>query len=168
VVKEYREAGKPDHPVSGIQWKDAAAYCRYLGKSLPTSEQWEKALRGGLTLASSARNPHPARNLPWGTPRPDATAKLSGVEPAGTAPVGSFPDDISPEGVLDLAGNVSEWTVTAPNSDGPDRVIRGGNWTETDRESLVDFMAIRNVRIPTVTWFSIGFRCVTNRLPARP
>jgi len=153
--------------VSGRRWLDARAYCRYQGKTLPTSDQWEKALRGGLTLASGAPNAYPSRNFPWGAPRPGAAAKLKDVGPKGPAPVGAFPDDVSPEGVLDLAGNVSEWTLSVSiDGNRAFRVVRGGNWYDTDAASLVDFMPILNPRLMTDASFTIGFRCVTDA-PAR-
>ncbi|HSR98410.1 MAG TPA: SUMF1/EgtB/PvdO family nonheme iron enzyme, partial [Kofleriaceae bacterium] len=141
---------------------DARAYCAYMGKVLPSSEQWEKALRGGLTLADGARNPYPARNLPWGAPRTGTLAKLNDAPRVGPAAVGTFSDDVSPDGVLDLAGNVSEWTLSVP-SDGEQafRVLRGGNWYETSHADLVDFMAIENPRPVNATVYSIGLRCAT-------
>lgn len=163
-----RNAGNPSCPASAMSWRDARAYCRYLGKTLPTSDQWEKALRGGVTLASGARNPYPSRNVPWGT-RSGATAKLKDVPPNGPAPVGTFPDDVSPDGVVDLAGNVSEWTLSRPVLEGNDafRVVRGGNWADTYSAQLVDYMSIQNTRLRTTTLYSIGVRCATD-LSARP
>src|SRR5262249_38079438 len=55
----------PDYPRGSLDWFDARAYCRFLGKELPTSEQWEKALRGGLVLPDGTPNPAPRRNVPW-------------------------------------------------------------------------------------------------------
>jgi len=134
-----------------------------MGKTLPTSDQWEKALRGGLTLTGGARNPYPSRNFPWGAPRPGARAKLKDTAPQGPAPIGTFPDDVSPYGVVDLAGNVSEWTLSLPVDGNPGlRVLRGGNWDETRSADLVDFMPIQNTRERNAAYFSAGFRCATN------
>jgi formylglycine-generating enzyme required for sulfatase activity len=160
-----RNAGKPAYPASGIRWLDARAYCRFLGKSLPTSLQWEKALRGGPTLADGVVNPYPSRNFPWGAPRSSATAKLAGVPPLGPAPVGSFPDDVSPYGVLDLAGNMSEWMLGEPRINGDTlRVVRGGNWEDTSSATLLDYMAIENTRPLNATAYKIGLRCVIGDL----
>jgi formylglycine-generating enzyme required for sulfatase activity len=145
-----------------MPWQDARAYCRYLGKDLPDSKQWEKALRGGLTLGSGARNPYPTRNFPWGAPRPGLIANLNDVQPKGPAPVGTFPGDVSPEGVLDLAGNVSEWTLAIPPGKNPAfRVIRGGNWEQTAHAGLLDYITIQNTRPRKAIWYSIGFRCAS-------
>jgi formylglycine-generating enzyme required for sulfatase activity len=82
--------------------------------------------------------------------------------------VGAFPDDVSSYGVLDLAGNVSEWTLNVSiDGNSAFRVVRGGNWDETDSATLVDFMPIPNSRPLNGSSFAIGFRCVTN-LAARP
>jgi formylglycine-generating enzyme required for sulfatase activity len=168
ATTDLRAAGKPDYPASGMPWLDARAYCRYLGKTLPTSEQWEKALRGGPALAGGARKPYPSRNFPWGAPRAGALAKLKDVPPAGPAPVGTAPADESPYGVRDLAGNVSEWTLSVPvDGNTALRIIRGGSWEHTDHASLVDYMPIENPRPLNAIWYSNGFRCATS-LPAPP
>jgi eukaryotic-like serine/threonine-protein kinase len=164
-----RDAKEDRYPASGVPWLEAWAYCRYLGKDLPSSARWEKALRGGLTLASGAPNPHPTRNFPWGEPRPGTIAKLEDVLPKGPVPVGTFPGDVSPEGVLDLAGNVSEWTLAlAANKDPAIGVIRGGNWEQTDHAGLLDFMTIKNIRPRKAIWYSIGFRCASPPEPLVP
>jgi formylglycine-generating enzyme required for sulfatase activity len=156
------DAGKPRYPASGMPWRDARDYCRYMGKTLPTSDQWEKARRGGRTLASGARNAYPLRNFPWGA-RLGATAKLKDILPLGPAPVGTFLDDVSPEGVLDLAGNVNEWTLTITVDGDPRfRVVRGGDWEETDSAGLVDQISVLNTRQPNASRYSTGLRCVTN------
>ena len=62
---ELAHAGEPRRPITGITWHLAHAYCRYLGKELPSSQQWVKAMRGGETVDGKP-NPMPRRNLPWG------------------------------------------------------------------------------------------------------
>ncbi|HEY0989313.1 MAG TPA: SUMF1/EgtB/PvdO family nonheme iron enzyme [Kofleriaceae bacterium] len=171
VTRYLRSAGKPEYPASGMRWLEARAYCRFMGKSLPTSEQWEKALRGGLVLPDGTSNPYPSRNLPWGAPRSGATAKVSDVPPLGPAPVRSFPDDVSPYGVFDLAGNVSEWMLGVPRLQGETfRAVRGGNWEDSSSETLVDYMPIENTRQFNEAVYKIGLRCVVLDpvLPATP
>lgn len=134
----------PNHPVVGITWYDAMAYCRWLTEKLrasgkldqyeqirlPTEAEWEKAARGT-----------DGRRYPWG----DAwDAKYSNCLETGigsATTVGTFPHSASPYGVEDMAGNVWEWTNSAvarfpynpadgredPGIDKP-RVIRGGSW----------------------------------------
>jgi len=97
-----------DHPVVGLSWHDALAYCRWLSKMtersyrLPTEAEWEKAARGS-----------DGRLYPWGNGW-DA-ARCNGAEAGlgGSAPVGQYsPEGDSPFGVADMAGNVQEWTST--------------------------------------------------------
>jgi formylglycine-generating enzyme required for sulfatase activity len=152
-----RRAGGPDYPVTDVGWPEAAAYCRFLGKQLPTDAQWEKAKRGGLELGGVA-NPMPNRNLPWGAARTPIPARLADTGDVGPVPVGSSPGDVSPYGVLDLAGNVQEWTRTVA-ADGF-VATRGCNWARCTATNLISFMAIANARSRRTHNFELGFRCV--------
>ena len=99
-------AGRPDHPVDGIDWASAVAFCDWLAAvsslpvRLPTETEWERCARG---------DDH--REYPWGDVFGPGRANLAGAADS-TTPVGSFPAGASPYGVLDLAGNVDEWTAT--------------------------------------------------------
>lgn len=94
-----------DHPVVGIAWEAATAYCRWLGERLgldvrlPTEDEWERAARGD-----------DGREFPWGEEYQTGLANLVDLGIGTTMPVGSFPDGASPFGVLDTAGNADEWT----------------------------------------------------------
>ncbi len=159
-------AAGPRYPRTELSAFDAAAYCRFLGKELPSSAQWQKALRGGLRLPDGSANPWPRRNLPWAS---SSGAARIGTPDDGPVPVGSTPGDVSPYGVLDLAGNVQEWTATpepATNAEAQAlpvpqrfRVTRGGNWSDTTPELLVDFLAIENPRSPRQMNYYLGARC---------
>ena len=123
-------------PVAGVTWDEARAFCEFAGGRLPTDEEWERAARGG-----DARH-----RFPWGRQYNDRLAN-HGRSPRGpddvdgfvyAAPVGSFPGGASPYGLLDMAGNVWEWTASPPRADevetGGDpnvyRILRGGSWAQ--------------------------------------
>jgi eukaryotic-like serine/threonine-protein kinase len=148
----------PRSPVSGVDWFEARAFCQFLGKELPSSQQWTKALRGGLVLPDGSLNPMPRRNLPWGSPVDPVPARISRTAKSTVGEIGMQPGDRSVYGVLDLAGNVNEWTETS--SDPGFRVVRGGNWLETKPDELVDFNAIENFRSSRQRQFALGVRCV--------
>jgi formylglycine-generating enzyme required for sulfatase activity len=153
---EMIHAGDPPWPVTNITWYQARSFCAYLGRRLPTSAEWQKAQRGGLVIDGQA-NPHPRRNLPWGTKLLPGMASVVVGRPTQAAAVGAFPTDRSPYGVLDLAGNVSEWTSTFNTIGMP--YTRGGNWSETSAESLVEFVAIENQQPPFDVAGVRGARC---------
>ncbi len=123
-----------DHPVAGVTYYEAEAYCRWLSAQktrlvrLPTEAEWEKAARGD-----------DGRPWPWGAEFRPGLANLleSGLD--HTSSTAHLPGDVSPCGAVDMAGNVQEWTssVYTPLPDeafvaGQDlRVARGGSYNDT-------------------------------------
>jgi formylglycine-generating enzyme required for sulfatase activity len=122
-----------NRPVTHVSWHDADAYARWVGGRLPTEAEWEKACRGAH-----------ARRYSWGNQPP--TDMLANYDtPAGAiTEVGSYPAGKSPYGLLDMAGNVWEWTGSqlgdypydqddGPESSGADwRILRGGAYYDID------------------------------------
>ncbi len=161
-IDPVRSAGLPDRPVSKVTYRAAEAFCRFMGKRLPTVAEWEKAARGGLALdaAGNTPNPEPQRNVPWSAGAPsDPTRANLGTEADGfdgPAPVGSYPDGASPYGVLDLIGNVREW-IDAPT--GFMRPTRGGDWDSSPAKAE-HLIAYRGQRDLSTTDYGQGFRCM--------
>jgi len=158
---ELRGAGGPRKPVTGITWHIAHAYCQYLGKELPTSQEWVKAMRGGETLPDGKPNPLPRRNLPWGHGDAPSRARLYdkyGDDSSSVDDVGTHLGDASPYGVLDLAGNAQEWTSSRVE-DGI-RVVRGACTLKECLDQLIDEMAVENPRPESSSGlFELGMRC---------
>lgn len=111
--------GEATHPVRGLSWEQAFAYCEWANKRLPTEAEWE----------ASGRGPGPVPQMyPWGN---DATADGQALRlpDQNTYPVGTQSFNQSPFGVFDMVGNIWEW-VGEPYANGQDqyRVLRGGRY----------------------------------------
>jgi formylglycine-generating enzyme required for sulfatase activity len=127
---------RPDYPVSFVTHADAAAYCRFRGARLPHEAEFERAARGSNGRAYPWGELYNGRVLNHGRLGVFENDPSDGF--AELAPVGSFPDGRSPEGVFDLAGNVAEWQAEPyresskepfpeENESAP-RVARGGSF----------------------------------------
>ena len=164
-----------DQPAVGLNWFDAYAYCRWAGKRLPTEAEWEYAARGGDGIY---------RKYPWGNEDPNADGiwwanYRPDAGPAAdshryTAPVGSYPDGVSPFGIMDMAGNAEEWVHDwwgvnyyrlsdgAQDPQGPasgrngNKVIKGGSFSSDKYHIRI---ATRLYGAPHVKTEKQGFRC---------
>ena len=158
-----------DYPVVAVAANQAAEYCRWLGRRLPDELEWERAARG-------------LNGLPWqwrdgsSDPPSASTANVpsSSQTPTDILPVGSFPDGATPEGALDLVGNVWEWTSTALSCDEARSCARSA-WNGTDLVPLAVRGGAWNFQIERITQVlpgmadasdievMVGFRCAHGR-----
>jgi formylglycine-generating enzyme required for sulfatase activity/predicted Ser/Thr protein kinase len=167
--------GKAQLPVSVVSWYGAKLYCEAHGKRLPTEDEWEAAARG-----------HDDRRFPWGNSMPgcagvgvpdDGELGLPSPCPAAAVAraVGSAIQDVTPEGVRDLGGNLAEWTSSLyvegnraahlkSSSPATPRVVRGGSWGE----SLMARSSGRRGVSPSIMGQNLGFRCASNADDAQP
>ncbi|MFO0664339.1 MAG: SUMF1/EgtB/PvdO family nonheme iron enzyme [Polyangiaceae bacterium] len=98
---------RPDFPVTHVRWEDAVRYCSFAGGRLPSEAEWEFAARGTHRRAFPYGNLHNPRVCNQGSRSRDDTDGRDGF--LYLAPVGALPGCTTPEGIVDLAGNVAEW-----------------------------------------------------------
>jgi len=149
-------AGKPRHPVVEVSWNDAVAFCQWAGKRLPTETEWEKAARGTEGYV-----------YPWGNEWEPGRANTKESGHRGTIPVGSYPNGASPYGLLDMAGNVWEWTsdwyeaypgstYISPYYGQKFKVVRGGCWFSEAYRVRTSYRSATSIE---ATNDNLGFRC---------
>ena len=100
----------PSHPVTCVNFVQAANYCAWMHKRLPTEEEWELAARGGEDDVEP-REPCPRSGRVWDVGDDQALRPLTDDVFGSPCPSGSVPTDTSPFGALDMTGNVREWTT---------------------------------------------------------
>ncbi len=151
-------------PVVNVTWQDAADYCSFVKKRLPTEAEWERAGRGT----------EDNRRYPWGNGSPKSVNINTTQIPGDTERTNIYAKGVSPYGVADMLGNVSEWVSdwydgsaykkserenpTGPVS-GTEKVIRGSSF-ETDRSDL--HITLRSGMAPDDYSDTVGFRCVSD------
>ena len=152
----YGAPDRDNHPINGVTWFDANQFCGWRGARLPTEEEFEYAARSG------------AREYlyPWGNSLTDEELLCwSGRQRRSlSCAVGSFPRGANEWGVVDLVGNMHEWTASgaSPSYDKArstkQRIDRGGGWP-TAQPSLVRANK-RGPNEPRARSYQTGFRCV--------
>ncbi|MQA26032.1 MAG: SUMF1/EgtB/PvdO family nonheme iron enzyme [Micromonosporaceae bacterium] len=136
-------SGLDNHPVVFVTWNDAHAYAEWAEKTLPTSQQWEKAARGTRGTV-----------YPWGDQPTPAKCNVRENGVATTTPVDCYQTGISPYGVYDLCGNVWEWLSTETRHGRHE--LKGGAWTtQFDRCTPSSF----NDAAATMCDDDTSFRC---------
>ena len=169
---------RPNHPVVGVSWYEAMAFCAWLTQHLhedfvyrlPSEAEWEYAARG------SER-----RTYPWGEPEPDGERANFNQQYNGTTAVGCFPAGATPgTGLLDMAGNVWEWTRSAYQlypynpDDGREDIrdlaqkrftLRGGAWNV---RSILLRAASRHNDTPVNHDRNVGFRLARHLKSVKP
>lgn len=171
----YNNTNYAGFPVIWVSYNQAATFCQWAGKKLPTEAQWEKAARGKSM-----------RHYPWGDEDPEDNIESSQANYMalfGDVTSVSWDNENnpgkSPYGVYNMAGNVAEWTDTWYNIDsyyhkrtddtvvedpiGPgssptqEKVIRGGSWVSLKNEITT---YARDKAFPSYRYYNLGFRCV--------
>jgi len=171
-----RRFDRPDFPVTRVTWNDAAAYCAFREARLPTEAEFERAARGVTGRRYPWGNLFNTRATNHGRFGWDVTEDADGF--VELAPIGSFPDGVTPEGIHDLAGNVAEWVLDryAPSYDaaartdprGPGvggsnlRVVRGGSYAQPRFRVRG---AARAFAEPGERRSTLGFRCAKSETP---
>jgi formylglycine-generating enzyme required for sulfatase activity len=160
-IDRWNDPANAEHPVTNVTWRQAKIYGAWAGGRLPTEAEWEKACRGT-----------DGRIYPWGDSAPTADLANFANNVGDITPVRSYsPEGDSPYGLVDMAGNVSEWTSSqyksypydaadGRESQGGDasRTWRGGAWYDYD--SVVR-CAYRFGDRPDDSYNEIGFRVVS-------
>jgi len=173
----YGNTAYDQYPVISVSWSDAQTYCQWRGGRLPTETEWEKAARGTEGFLYPWGNAFESGKTNFCDENCSQSWAYRQIDDgfSDTAPVGSFPGDVSPFGVFDMGGNVAEWTADwyAPYPGGNPaasegynetmRVRRGGSWYSLASDTRT---ANRDAELPEIRadlykiYFQVGFRCV--------
>ena len=178
-----------DFPVNYVTYEQAQSFCSWIGGQLPSEFQWEKAARGT-----------DGRIYPWGNEIPSTNKLFANIcykdsdgKEVDLLPVASFPFGASPYGVMDMSGNVWEWTSSWYSEDyyqqinsesnrsgrilknptgsenGKVHVIKGGAaaYTEVDSSHIYSRAANRSYLNLTSSYY-VGFRCVMMKNSIKP
>jgi formylglycine-generating enzyme required for sulfatase activity len=189
--------GLGNHPVASVTWQNAVEYCAWQTERLrnashqlwhpdgaegndrvpgswvvrlPSSDEWEKAARGGLVIPipgeNELENPYPRRTYPWGHSwhlsgngirGDEERCNVSESDIGTTTPVGMYPSGASPYGLVDVAGNVWEWCLDWADDEHRYRIRRGGAYRYTHEHARC---SAHDRAHPGLAWPYQGFRVV--------
>ncbi|XXT16608.1 bifunctional serine/threonine-protein kinase/formylglycine-generating enzyme family protein [Sorangium sp. So ce429] len=157
--------GATGHPINCVDYSQAESYCRFRGRRLPTEAEWEVAARGAAGRAYVWGDEAPACERACYDRNEGCLARGSDV---ATCASGAHPSDRTPEGIYDLAGNVSEWVSDGlvfppPGGENPQgdpsfplKVVRGGSFLDGAEKLSATY---RTAAAPVTAHAWIGFRC---------
>jgi formylglycine-generating enzyme required for sulfatase activity len=137
-------AGAADHPVNGVSWYEANAYCQWKGKKLPAGTQWWRAALGAGD-----------RPYPWGDDS-ETLRHRANFEAVGTMEAESLPLGLSQFGAFEMAGNVREWLRAEDAGPGMAPSI-GGSWQDPEYTFSVEWREALPLGLANEM---TGFRCV--------
>src|SRR5262249_12658760 len=121
-ARDWQDQGLyPNHPVVGVSWYEASAYCAWAGVRLLAEAEWEAGAGG-----------REGRTYAWGDEKPDAIVARIGPEVGRVTPVGLYPAGATPGGIQDMVGNVEQW-VADWYTKGEARVLRGRAFIASSR-----------------------------------
>ncbi len=154
-----------DHPVVGVSWYEAQAFALWIGQRLPTEAEWQMAASWHLNSSTNL-----VRRFPWGDAMDKKKCNIWGSRIGETVPVATYPTGAAPNHVLQLVGNVWEWTdneYTVADASGrpvvgemPMHVVRGGAFdTYFEFQSTSQF---RTGQLALSRTHNTGFRCAMN------
>jgi len=154
-----------DHPVVGISWYEAQAFALWVGQRLPTEAEWQMAASWHIHSSTDM-----LRRFPWGDALDNQRCNIWSSRHGTTVPVNTYPTGAAPNHVLQLVGNVWEWTDSEYSiadeagrpivGEMPMHVVRGGAFdTYFEVQATSHF---RTGQLALARPHNVGFRCATN------